>query len=302
MRKFRKLLGVIIAQSDSPNQSRFLEGVFRQAFKLNYDVAVFSIFATHKLSDEWHIGELNIYSLINYSALDGIIFLPDTLATDDFNKTIEAEIKKKFRKPVVSVDLETEGFDNIQTDDIQSIKQIISHLIDEHKMTDIAFMTGKKGHPHSTNRLTGYYEALIEHNLPIDQSRVFYGDFWYNEGENVVKALLESGRPLPQAVACASDTMAISVCEAFRARGIKVPEDVAVTGYDSTEEGVNYVPSITSANLPLENTGIRTVNLIHSKITETKFTDMKCSTDIVIAKSCGCSVNVAEKIRKETQC
>ena len=181
-----KLIGIIISQSDSPNQAKFLEGVFRQAFMLNYDVAVFSTFTTHKLSDEWHEGELNIYSAINYSALDGIIILPDTLTTDSFNKVIEADIKKKFRKPVVSVDLETEGFDNIYTDDIQSIKQIISHLIEKHKMTDIAFMTGVKGHPHSTNRLTGYYEALIEHNLPIDQSRVFYGDFWYNEGENVV--------------------------------------------------------------------------------------------------------------------
>lgn len=301
MRKFRKLLGVIIAQSDSPNQSKFLEGALKRAFELNYDVAVFSTFSTHKLSDEWHEGELNIYSLINYSVLDGIIILPDTLTTDNFHEKITAEIKKKFHKPVVSADIEMDCFENVHTDDIQSIKQIVSHLIEKHKMTDIAFMTGKKGHPHATNRLTGYYEAMIEHNLPIDQSRVFYGDFWYDEGENVVKALMESGRPLPQAVACASDTMAISVCEAFKARGIRVPEDVAVTGYDSMEAGVNYVPSITSANLPLSNTGIRAVNLLHSKITGTEYRELKCDTDIVIAKSCGCSVNVAEKLRTENK-
>ncbi|MBQ7981705.1 MAG: GGDEF domain-containing protein, partial [Oscillospiraceae bacterium] len=301
MRKFRKLIGVIIAQSDSPNQAKFLEGIFRQAFSLNYDVAVFSTFSTHKLSDEWHEGELNIFSIINYNAFDGLIFLPDTLTTDNFHKVIEAEIKKNFRKPVVSVDLETEGFENIHTDDIQSIKKIVSHLIEKHRMTDIAFMTGTKGHPHSTNRLTGYYEALIEHNLPIDQSRVFYGDFWYNEGENVVKALFESGRPLPQAIACGSDTMAISVCEALKTRGIKIPEDVVVTGYDSIDAGVNYVPSITSANLPLENTGVRTINKLHSLITGTEFNDVRCDAEILIAKSCGCSVNIAEKIRDERE-
>lgn len=301
MRKFRKLIGIIIAQSDSPNQAKFLEGAFKQAFALNYDVAVFSIFTTHKLSDEWHAGELNIFSLINYNALDGIIILPDTLTTDDYNKVIEADIKQHFRKPVVAVDLETEGFENIHTDDIQSIKKIISHLIEKHKMTDIAFMTGKKGHPHATNRLTGYYEALIEHNLPIDQSRVFYGDFWYNEGENVVKALMESGRPLPQAIACGSDTMAISVCEALKARGLKIPEDIVVTGYDSIDAGVNYVPSITSANLPLENTGVRTINKLHSLIAGTEYRDNKCDAEILIAKSCGCSVNIAEKIRDERE-
>lgn len=301
MRKFRKLIGVIIAQADSQNQAKFLEGVFRQAFKLNYDVAVFSSFTTHKLSDEWHKGEVNIYSAINYSVLDGIIILPDTLTTDNFHKVIEADIKKNFRKPVISVDLETEGFENIYTDDIQSIKQIISHLIEKHKMTDIAFMTGIKGHPHSTNRLTGYYEALIEHDLPIDQSRVFYGDFWYNEGENVVNALMESGRPLPQAIACASDTMAISVCEALKSRNLNVPDDIVVTGYDSVDAGVNYVPSITSANLPLENTGTRAVNKLHSLITGTDYKDTLCKAEIVIAKSCGCSVNIAEKIRGERE-
>ena len=301
MRKFRKLIGIIIAQSDSPNQAKFLEGAFKQAYALNYDVAVFSTLSTHKLSDEWHEGELNIFSLINYNVLDGIVILPDTLTTDNYHKTIIEEIKKKFRKPVVAVDLETEGFDNVHTDDIQSIKQIVSHLIEKHKMTDIAFMTGTKGHPHATNRLTGYYEALIEHNLTIDQSRVFYGDFWYNEGENVVKALIESGRPLPQAIACASDTMAISVCEALKARGIKVPGDIVVTGYDSIDAGVNYVPSITSANLPLENTGIRTIKRLHSLITGIEYKDSRCEAEILIAKSCGCSINIAEKIRDERE-
>ena len=183
MRKFRKLLGVIIAQSDAPYQSKLLEGILEEAFELNYDVAVFSTFEKDKLSDAWHEGEINIFSMINYSVLDGIIFVPDTLRVGGVAERVEKDIKKKFSKPVVSVDIATEGFNNIFTDDVQNIKMLISHLIEDHKFTDIAFMTGIKGHPHSTNRLTGYYEAMIEHNLPIDQSRVFYGDFWYNKGE-----------------------------------------------------------------------------------------------------------------------
>ena len=299
MRKFRKLLGVIIAQSDGPYQSKLLEGILEQAFKLNYDVAVFSTFNKDKLSELWHEGEENIFSMINYSVLDGVIFVPDTLQVGGIAERVEADIKKKFSKPVVSVDIATEGFDNIFTDDIQNIKMLISHLIEDHKLTDIAFMTGVKGHPHSTNRLTGYYEALIEHNLPIDRSRVFYGDFWYNEGENVVQTLMDDERPMPQAIACASDTMAISVCEALKARGLRVPEDVAVTGYDSIEAGINYVPSITSSDIPAENTGRRAVSFIHSLITNTKFKDDPRGAEISIAKSCGCTVNVAEKMRNK---
>ncbi|MCM1022980.1 MAG: GGDEF domain-containing protein [Prevotella sp.] len=301
MRKFRKLLGVIIAQSDAPYQSKLLEGILKQAFELNYDVAVFSTFNKDKLSDAWHEGDANIFSMINYSVLDGIIFVPDTLQVGGIAERTEKEIKKKFGRPVVSVDIATEGFNNIFTDDVQNVKMLISHLIEVHKLTDIAFMTGIKGHPHSTNRLTGYYEAMIEHGLPIDRSRVFYGDFWYNKGEEVVQTLLDDERPMPQAIACANDTMAISVCEALKAHGLRVPEDVAVTGYDSIEAGINYVPAITSSDVPAGNTGIRAVRFIHSLIGGTKFKDEPCGAEISVAKSCGCSVNIAEKMRVKSK-
>ena len=288
-----------MGQPDGPYQAKLLSGIFEEAFSLNYDVAVFSTFTKDKNSQSWYDGELNIFSMINYAALDGIFFVPDTLRIDDADKKIEADIIKNFKKPVISVDIQSSQFTNIFTDDIQNIKKIISHLIEVHKLTDIAFMTGIKGHLHATNRLTGYYEALVEHNIPIDRSRVFYGDFWYNKGEEVVQALIDDGRPMPQAIACASDTMAISVCEALKARGYRIPEDIAVTGYDSIEAGINYVPGITSSDIPADDTGRRAARLMHSLISGTKFTDNPCGADITIGKSCGCSRNPAEEMRKK---
>ncbi len=299
MKKFRKLLGVIMSQPDAPYQHKLLSGIIERAFKLNYDVAVFSTFVKDELSKDWHDGESNIFSMINYSLLDGIIFVPDTLRVNNVDKAVEQDILKKFKKPVVSVDIKSEHFSSIFTDDIQSIKKMISHLIEKHRLTDIAFMTGIKGHPHSTNRLTGYYEALVEHDIPIDQSRVFYGDFWYEKGEEVVQALMADPRPMPQAIACASDTMAISVCEALKNHGFRIPEDVAVTGYDSIEAGINYVPCITSCELPSEITGKRAVSMLHSLITDTKFIDETCGTDIIFGKSCGCPNEAAEEIRQK---
>lgn len=288
-----------MGQPDGPYQAKLLSGILKEAFSLNYDVAVFATFTKDKNSQSWYDGELNIFSMINYAALDGIFFVPDTLRIDDADKKIEAEIIKNFKKPVISVDIQSSQFTNIFTDDVQNIKKIISHLVEVHRLTDIAFMTGIKGHLHSTNRLTGYYEALIEHNIPIDRSRVFYGDFWYDKGEEVVQALVDDNRPMPQAIACASDTMAISVCEALKARGYRIPEDIAVTGYDSIEAGINYVPGITSSDIPADDTGRRAARLMHSLISGTKFTDNPCGAEITIGKSCGCSRNAAEEMRKK---
>lgn len=299
LKKFRKLIGIILAEPDSPYQKKLLSGLIEQAFKLNYDTAVFSMLMKDELSKEWHCGEANIYRMVNYSALDGIIFVPDTLRVNGVDKRVENDILEKFNKPVVSVEIASKHFNDIFTDDVQSVKKIVSHLIEKHQLTDIAFMTGIKGHPHSTNRLTGYYEALIEHGIPIDQSRVFYGDYWYYKGEEVVQALIDDGRPMPQAIACANDTMAISVCEALKAKGYRVPEDIAVTGYDSIEAGINYVPCITSSDVPADNTGKRALKLLHSLMVGEKFTDERLSTDIIIGKSCGCSNNPAEEMREK---
>ena len=299
MKKNRKLLGVIISQPDSPYQSRLLSGITEEAFRLNYDVAVFSTLIKEGLSEEWHHGEANIFSVINYSVLDGVIFVPDTIRVAGSDKRVEKDILEKFDKPVVSVDIENNNFKSVFTDDVQNIKKIVSHLIEVHDLTDIAFMTGIKGHPHATNRLTGYYEALVEHDLPIDQSRVFYGDFWYHKGEEVVQSLVDDPRPMPQAIACGSDTMAISVCEALKKRGYKVPEDIAVTGYDSIIEGINYVPCMTSSYIPADDTGRRAVWLINSLITGEKFTDRKCDANIIVGMSCGCHNNAAEEFRKK---
>ena len=301
LKKFRKLIGIILSQPDSPYQHKLLTGLIEQAFALNYDVAVFSSYLKDELSPGWYKGEANIYNMINYPLLDGVIFVPDTMRVNDVDKAVEKDIREKFSGPVVSVDIKTDDFNSIFTDDIQSVKMIISHLIEEHKLTDIAFMTGIKGHPHSTNRLTGYYEALVEHGIPIDQSRVFYGDFWYDMGESVVQALVDDPRPMPQAIACGSDPMAISVCEALKARGYRVPEDVAVTGYDSVEAGINYIPGITSSELPSDVTGRRAMNMLHSLITKTKFTDEVCGTSIAFGKSCGCSADASEEIHQENK-
>ena len=101
MKKFRKLIGIILSQPDSPYQHKLLTGLNERAFALNYDVAVFSSYVKDELSPAWYKGEANIFNMINYSALDGIIFVPDTLRVNDVHKKVEKDIREKFDGPVV---------------------------------------------------------------------------------------------------------------------------------------------------------------------------------------------------------
>ncbi len=301
MHKQRKIIGVIISHADGLYQRKFIEGVQRRAYALDYDVLVFSTLIKTGASEMWRYGEQNIYNMINYDVLDAVIYVPDSIHIEGVAEKIENKIKTDFKKPVVSAEIVIDGFESVLTDDVVYVKKIVSHLIEKHQVTDIAFVTGLKGHPHAVKRLEGYYEAMLEHNLTIDNSRVFYGNFWYDCGEQIVKNLLEAPRPLPQAIACGSDTMAIGICEVFKKKGIRVPENVIVTGYDSIPAGVNYYPCITSAVIPSDVTGACAVNKVHQMLTGEKCPEPEYPDEILVGQSCGCNVCLSEKQNELTQ-
>lgn len=232
MRK-RKTIGIFIGRPDEPFQTKFLKAAGREAFQNDMDVLVFSSMLRTGGYQDYQAGETRIMELVNYDMLDAVILVPDSLQMlPDYAGQVAAQIKKNFDGVCVSIDLAMPGYEMVACDDVEGIREVVSHLIEVHGCTDIAFMTGPKEHPHSKNRLAGYKKAMEEAGLCVDKGRIFYGDFWYDEGERVVEELLEGKRGLPQAIACGSDTMAVSVCYALQKREIRVPEDVLVTGYD----------------------------------------------------------------------
>lgn len=296
MRKSRKIIGVIISLADGSYQRKLIKGIQKRAYELNYDVAVFSTFIKEGSSEEWQFGEQNIYNVINYNLIDGIIIVPDTLKMEGLKEKLEAKIKRSFKGPVISVDLNMGDFDTIYSDDIPPVKAVVSHLIEKHNYTDIAFVTGDKDHPHAQKRLGAYCEALIEHGLPVHKDKIYYGDFWYTCGERVVSEMLDSGRPLPQAIACASDPMAITIIEELKKRGISVPKDVAVAGYDSNVAGMTYFPCITSAPLPAKIAGGKAVEHIHFKLTGKHLAKSEeTEAEYRIGQSCGCGLSLMEE-------
>ncbi len=296
VKKARKTIGVILSLADGFYQKKLIEGIQARAYEMNYDVLIFSTFIKEGSSPEWQTGEKNIYNMINYNLLDAVIIAPDTMQLEGCLDKVVSDIKSSFKGPVVSVEYTIDGFHSIFSDDVKPVKKLISHLIEHHNFTDIAFVTGFREHPHAQKRLEGYCEALVEHNLPIDKERVFYGDFWYSCGEKVINEMLASGRPLPQAIACASDATAIGICEELKKRGINVPADVAVIGYDSNETGINYYPCITSADIPSQNTGAQAVEYLDAKLHGKSLSvPHNRNVDILVGQSCGCDISLSEK-------
>ena len=288
----RKCIGVFLGQPNLPFQTELLKHIKNNAFAVGCNVAVFSAMIYTGGYPNFQEGESQNVALANFDTMDAVIVVPDTLqASENDARDVMDYIRKNFNGPRVVLDIEAEGFRQFFCDDTDSVDYLISHLIEEHSCSDIAFMTGIKGHPHSTSRLNGYYNALQHHNLPIDESRVFYGDFWYNEGERVVDTLCKSEKGLPQAIACANDAMAVSVFKALEARGYHVGEDIFLTGYDHSGNASSGNYPITSAMRNVGEIAGQAMQYIFREWGLTDFPEIKSEERLVINTSCGCKIN-----------
>ncbi|MBR3306548.1 MAG: EAL domain-containing protein [Lachnospiraceae bacterium] len=285
----RKRIALLMGKADDEYQSRFIRGFFEKAFSEGFDVCVFSMHFMYQNTTVRERGDANIFRLANPELFEAVVILSDTMQSPGVLSAVENELKKNFTKPVLAVDLDSESFPSVWTDGYTPQRKLIDHLIEVHHYTDIAFLTGKRWHPHSIQRLKAYEDSMRAHGLEVREDREFYGDFWYSSGEVCVKELLRSESGLPRAIACANDCMAIGVCQALHENDISIPDEVAVVGFDCTEEGRYSPVPLSSAYMPARSTGEHAAESIISMINGGGITEHETKPDVFIGRSCGCS-------------
>ena len=189
-----------------------------------------------------------IYTLPNSAMLDGVIFATPSLMS---RVSIEEfkEFKSKFSDiPNISIGAKLDDTYNITISNEISSKKIMNHLICSHGFSDIAYISGPLKNEEAVARKKGYIDALNENGLTFDDSKVIESGFHSIFGERAANKLIDRLSKLPQAIACGDDEIAMGVCEALKKRGIDVPGDIAIVGFDNSYKGANSTPGLTTVN------------------------------------------------------
>jgi diguanylate cyclase (GGDEF)-like protein len=284
-----KTIGVFATQVYQEFQETLSKGISKRARELGYNVAFFTNFLGYA-ELQYEIGERKIADLPRYDKLGGIIILPDTMFDPELVNCIRGNIKKYSTCPVVSVRQKIDDYYNVLIKDDTVLDEIIRHFIADHGYKKINFLTGPKDNPASLVRLEAYKRILGEYGLPFEEDRVYYGDFWKYLPNDAIDYWF-SKPELPEAIICANDYMAITVCNALTARGYSVPGDIAVSGCDNIILTKDFYPTITTAGMPIYEMGIEAVDKIHRHnqgISQEK--DTYLNTVTKIRESCGCKI------------
>lgn len=179
-------------------------------------------------------------NLITKDKMDGVFIL-----------SVESDAQVAFKVgnihlPLVLVNQKVEGLElnYVSTDDEGGAYQAISHLLDLGH-TKIGLITGTPKFSTSTDRKAGYIRALNERGIHYDSSLEKIGHFDKNLGYIAMKELLQE-RPDITAVFAENDLMALGAMKAIKEKNLKIPEDIAVVGFDDAEFAEVIDPSLTT--------------------------------------------------------
>lgn len=235
------------------------------------------------------IGKKNIIRLPDYSTFDAIIVLPSTFDINGMEREFFELIRAQATCPVICLQTGHSDFYTLTSDNQDAIYRMTRHFIKDHQFTDICYMSGPYKHKDSPERLRGFVEAMRDSGLSIDTNTIYEGNYWRNRGAKAIDFFMDGRREYPQAIVCANDYMALSVIEELKKRGVRVPEDVCVSGFDDIREGQDSFPSLTTVTVHPESFADAAFKIIDD-IKEGKQTSryVTLSGDFHFRASCGC--------------
>ena len=180
-----------------------------------------------------------------------------------------------------------------------AIRHLMDHLIEVHGYRRIAFICGPEGHGGARARFEAYSEALARYGLPFEPDLIIPSSGgWVNR--KAMQDFLDR-RDLPQgidfeAVVAAADGQALVMMEEIQARGVRIPEDVAVTGCDNLSEGYAASPPLTTVRMPFYEMGSKAIELLFLQLQEQDIPEnIVLSPQVIVRRSCGCLWTAVEQ-------
>lgn len=213
-------------------------------------------------------------------SIDGLAMFPGTEMPQGIAKVARRLPVVVFSRPV------SDAFFEVRVDNVAAIHELVDHLVEVHDHRDVAFVGGLVA-PDFVERFAAFQDAQRRHGLPVADAPF---DSTALTGARLagVREAIASG-PLPDALVCASDQLALTVLEFLGANGVDVPGDVAVTGFDGIAAGIASTPSLTTIRQPFVTMGRLAVRILVGDEEVTGTRKHILPTRLVRRASCGCA-------------
>ncbi len=288
-RKVRRapVIGFLAARFDEAYQNAVWRGAVREAERIG---AALVFFGGQRLGSPIGYEALDniAYDLAKHSQVSGLVVMSNVIGTYLSNREQLDFLDRFARMRIVSIGIEYPGIPSVTVDASGGMSSIAEHLIRVHDRRDFLFLAGPRGHLEAEAREAEFLRIAqaMRPGMPV---RILDGDFTEEDAREKVTRFLGSGSRI-DAIVAANDLMAVGAIRALAERGIEVPREVSVTGFDDTEDSRFHVPPLTTVRQPASELGRMAVDRIAQSlglVAETPAAHPPVS--FVIRESCGCS-------------
>jgi LacI family transcriptional regulator len=234
-------VGVVSQAIDSPFYGAALRGIEVELGAAGYSPLF--------MSGHWHASEeARCIDVLRSRRVDGLIVLTGRLADSALRSLARSLPVVVTGRSVKAPNLLAMDFDNRE-----GARQATQHLLElGHRR--IAFISGDTEHPDAVERLLGYRTAVEAAGLRFDPALVLPGSFNEHSGLVAVERLLDS-RTRFSAIFAANDQMAAGAALGLYRRGLRVPDDVSLVGFDDLAGSIYMVPPLTTVHNPIQEIG-----------------------------------------------
>jgi len=270
-----KVLGLIVTDLNNPFFSDIARGVGDIAYKNENGVIVCN-------TDEDPQKERFYLDILLSEKVAGLIIAP-TIGNKEYLK----EIKKNI--PLVTVDrlIPEMDVDSVLVDNENGAYLAVNRLLKlGHKR--IGILCGIKGITTTEKRLDGYEKALRENGIPIKSQFIFHGNSKEEGGTKGVRKLMNLENP-PSAIFSTNNLMTLGIYEELYRQDIRVPEDIAIVGFDDMSWATALNPPLTAVRQPSFDLGVTAVELLLKRLADPDrpISNVKLRSELIVRQSCG---------------
>ena len=285
----RKTIGVFASQVGRAWGAEFMAGITHAAETNNVNLVYF---IGGKLSSFTAPGEdkpsFGLYDLAKPDQFDGLLLTTDVAYGTSAHDLVTFP-KNYGALPIVTQSIDLPGASMFVPDNIEGMRAAVRHLIEEHGYKRIAFICGIDGQIDAVQRFQAYKDELQAHDLRFDENLVVQGDYTPESGRSAIRTLLDERQLRFQAVVAANDRMAFGALDALQERGVRVPDDVAVTGFDDLREAQSTGVPLTTVRQSFYTAGKHALEILLKRINgETVPAVTITPTQLLVRWSCGC--------------
>ncbi|SNX54624.1 LacI family DNA-binding transcriptional regulator [Thermoanaerobacterium sp. RBIITD] len=249
-----KMILVLLPTISNPFYARIVKGIEDVAQKNGYGVMLCNTDSDVKR-------ERMYLELLKNRLSDGVIFMAPEIDEGELN-----EIGEKFAAVQCCEYKEGANVSHVSIDNFKAAYKAVKHLIGlGHK--DIGLISCKNNFLSTKQREEGYKKALIDFGIEFNPQYVRYGDYSFKSGFRATKSLLADADKIT-AIFAISDIMAIGAIKAANENGLKIPDDIAIVGFDNISFAPMYNPSLTTISQPKYDIGCTAMELLIKQIKE----------------------------------